>query len=292
MMDNRDTLIITQKRAISRYQFVILGIVSGFVGIFLILLADLFANPPLWRSLGVAFFASGTIPLLVELCTRREFENIMADRIVKAIGGSPLAERVEDIRTLLSLTADLREAGVIQVVRTRHFNFESFIDEAEPSAAICLLGVCMKGFTSTEVQTLLRRKLEDKCTIRFLTLDATSKFVEQRAIEEGRKPNDIREDIQSVDNLHQTWLSHRVPEGLRPQIEYGHYDDAPSYFLVSNGKRLIIGFYLRGGRGEEFPHMEVENCPGGISSAFLTHFDKLWKSRKEAQLTSDPSIAE
>ncbi len=45
---------------------------------------------------------------------------------------------------------------------------------------------------------------------------------------------------------------------------------------------MIVGFYLREDLGEFFPQLELEIKEGGIYSSFDTHFESLWKARREA----------
>jgi hypothetical protein len=48
-------------------------------------------------------------------------------------------------------------------------------------------------------------------------------------------------------------------------------------------KVMIVGFNLRGQRGEMFPHVELalEVRQGGIYQPFMDHFNALWDIRIE-----------
>lgn len=283
MEDEEISTIAKLKKAILRYQFIILGVVSAVTGFFLIVFAGRFADPEIARGFGIAFFASGSVGLLIEFCTRRHFEDLMSDHVRIAIEGSSWGPRLDAIKSLLSFGEDLRVLGIREVKRDRSaFDFSHFIQQAKPGSEIRLLGVCMMGFTNAPMQTLLKKKLGEGCTIKFLIIDAASEFVKQRALEEGREYEDIRVDIESSDTLHKNFIEHRVPQELRQNIELGHYDSAPSYFIVSISTSMVVGFYLREDRGEEFPHMELEIKEGGISATFQKHFESLWATRKEA----------
>jgi hypothetical protein len=94
---------------------------------------------------------------------------------------------------------------------------------------------------------------------------------------------------ESTNNLHHSFINFRIPANLRENIELGHYDLPATYLIVSTNKTMIVGFYLRAGRGELFPHLELEVKGGGIYASFLRHFDSLWDARKKVPI--DPRKA-
>jgi hypothetical protein len=142
----------------------------------------------------------------------------------------------------------------------------------------------MMSFTNGPIQALLQRKLEQGCTIKLLTMDSESGFVKLRALEEMRSLEDIRVEIEATNKLHHNFINVRIPANLRTNIELGHYDLPATYLIVSTNRTMIVGFYLRRGRGELFPHLELEAKGGGIYISFLEHFDSLWDARKEVQV--------
>lgn len=176
-------------------------------------------------------------------------------------------------------TADFAPLGVIRIHRQRPSTdyLQTVIKEAEAGAAIRLLGVCMMGFTNAPMQAVLSQKLQENCTIRFLTLAAESSFVDQRAIEENRTSEDIRNDITLSNQIHRNFIIQRIPQEYRDRIEMRHYDAHPNCFLLGTDSRMLVSFYLGGQRGEFLPHMELAVTRGGIFSVFENHFEALWE---------------
>lgn len=283
-METQQMPVLTQLKSILlRYRFIIMSLIVSMGGFLLILLKERMPFSDIARDFGLAFLTAGTIGLTVEFYTRRQFEALVVDRIGDALEASSITSRLDGINELLLLGNELRSLGLMKIHLTRPDDLSRFIQAADPETEIRLLGVCMMSLTGDPTQKLLQRKLEEGCIIRLLTLDSESEFVRQRAIEEGRDDDDIRTDIMASDKFYTNFIRHRIPEKLRPNIEVGHYYEAPMYFLVSTNRAMIVGFYLRGGRGELFPHLELEAKGGGIYVPFIKHFDSLWAARKEIQ---------
>ena len=280
--------------ALLRYRFILMALVMAMAGFLLIVFRDQLPHSEYWRDFGIAILTAGTIGLVVEFYTRRQFETLIADRILDAIETSSLNNRLNDINQLLSLGKEhnrllsleneLTALGLrkIHIVRS-DIDFARFLDEAEPGSEIRLLGVSMMSFTSDRMRAHIQKKLGEGCIIKLLILDSESAFVQRRAVEEARGYEDIHDDIEALDKLHRNFIGNLVPEHLRKNIELGHYDSAPTYMIVSTNRSMIVGFYLREGRGGLFPHLELEAKGGGIYISFQRHFDSLWAARKESQ---------
>jgi hypothetical protein len=170
-------------------------------------------------------------------------------------------------------------------------DFYGLLEAADEATEIRLLGVCMMSFTNGPMQGLLHTKLAQGCTIKFLTMDSDSEFVKLRAEEEERGLEDIRTEIHATNSLHRNFINLRIPAKLRQNIELRHYCLPATYLIVSTNKTMIVGFYLRRGRGEQFPHLELEAKGGGIYASFLQHFDSLWEAAKQAPLDQNQEAA-
>jgi hypothetical protein len=272
------------KSLLLRYRFILMALVMTMAGFLLIVFRDRLPHAEYWRDFGVAILTAGTIGVVVELYTRKQFETLIADRIVVAIESSSLTPRLDDINKLLSLGNELTSLGLRKIHTLRSpIDFAGLLEAADPGSEIRLLGVCMMSFANQPMQTLIQRKIEQGCTIKLLILDSDSEFVKLRALEEGRSLADIRVEIEATDRLHQNFIEVRLPQELRENIELGHYDFPPTYLIISTNRTMIVGFYLREARGELFPHLELEAKGGGIYIWFLRHFDSLWAARKESR---------
>jgi hypothetical protein len=283
-------------RSIYKYKIVIAALSAFLIGILLLVNKEHFLNEELARDLAIAVITAATAGLVVEFYVRREFESLIGESLVLAINKSQLPEELKqigvglnEVKSQLSVGRELSELGFIRAHVGRPMNqFDDFIRQAAPNTEICLLGICLMGFSNSHMQALFLKKLEEGCTIRMLTLVANSSHVDQRAGQEKRSPDDLRSDIFYSDKIHTNFINHRVPLDIRnKKIFLTYYDADPSYFILFTNKVMIVGFYLLGARGEAFPHLELHVKGGGIYESFKKHFDLLEESGKRFPLASD-----
>jgi hypothetical protein len=213
--------------------------------------------------------------------------------MLEAIEISSLPTRLENVHHLLSLGYEITSLGLrkIHTIKSPPIDFFGLLEAADPGSEIRLLGVCMMSFTNGPMQMLLQKKLEQGCTIKLLTMDSESEFVKLKGMDEERTFEDICGEIESTNRLHRTFINFRIPANLRENIELRHYDLPATYFIVSTNKTMIVGFYLRRGRGELFPHLELEAKEGGIYASFLQHFDSLWDQPKQVVIEQSREAA-
>ena len=281
---------IELKATVHRYKFLVLTLVVGAVGALLILYHRNLPSPEVSRDFGIALFAAGTVGVAVELLTRRQFRELVNDELSSAVNNSLLGRKLDEVLARGSLGGDLRELGVRRIHADRNaINFLDVIDDADPGTELRFLGVCLAGFVGRNTQVHLEKKLREKCRIRLLIIDPACDAVRWRAAEEDRAPETVKREIEGADEIHDSFVQTHVSQEYRGQIQLGHYNSQPSYFIVSTNKTMIVGFYLRGGLGEFFPQLELEIKAGGIHEAFSRHFELLWESRHEAAATvKDP----
>ena len=274
------------KSLLLRYRFIIMALVMAMLGFLLIAFGEHLPHGEIWRDFGIAMLTAGTLGIGVEFYTRKQFETLVADHILEAIEKSSLPPKLDNLNHLLFLGNEMTSLGLrrIHTISSPAIDFFGLLEAADPGTEIRLLGICMMSFTNGPMQMLLQKKLAQDCTVKLLTMDSESKFVQLRASEEGRNLEDIRVEIESTNNLHRSFINFRIPTDLQKNIELGHYDLPAAYLIVSTNKTMIVGFYLRTGRGEYFPHLELETKGGGIYTSFLNHFDSLWDVRKKAQI--------
>ena len=255
-----------------RSKFVIMALIMTLAGSLLIAFREVLPHAEYWRDFGIAILTAGALGLVVELNTRKEFETLIGDRVNEAI---ETCQKLQDIERLLCLGNELTAIGLRKLHTSRFsIDFNEFLKAADPGSEIKLLGISMTTFGHEQMRELLRKKLAQGCTIKLLILDSESQFVALRALEEHRDPAQFRKVIEAADTMHRFFIGSK-------NIELGHYDSAPAYFMVSTNRAMIIGFYLREGTGGHFPHLELEAKEGGAYMQFVKHFDSLWNARKE-----------
>jgi hypothetical protein len=186
------------------------------------------------------------------------------------------------------LTNDLRPFGLQRVYRSRReIDVRRFIKAAPSGSEIKMLGTALMCVTPWETQQIMIERLKDGCTFKLLSLNPDSPFVGQRAREEHRAVDEIKSVIGNTCEINQSFIA-TLPDNLRPKVSLLHYDAPPMCFMVSNSDIMIISFYLREQRGENFPHFEIEIKEGGIVKPFMDHFDSLWDEVQELQGVTEP----
>jgi hypothetical protein len=278
-------------RRLARSRFIQLGLTSGAIGFALMAVAefaldrtepDLIWLLHLCRDLGIALMVAGTVGIGAELATREEAMELVED-VVRESFQKVVEPKLDELGSLIR-SDNFRILGVKDVFpdRSEH-SCQRYLDETPPGNEIRLLGISMGYLASRDIQGDIRKKLEAGCTVKLLLLDLNSKYLEKRAIEEARQLENTPEEEQKLIDAFQ-----RDTKLWRPVYEYfaatfpperfklRYYDAPPGFFLIDNGVRMLVGFYLRGCSGDRCPHFELTKG-GATYEKFSNHFDLLWK---------------
>lgn len=272
---------LSLKKRLWRYRFLILALSLILAGVLLDFFHSHLPLPDLAGHIGIALLIAGTVGLGLELYTRKEFLEVVAETMDEVIRSSPLGSRLDELKGILMAGIDLRSLGVNRLeVNRRALDFASILKQAAPESEIKILGICLMSLDDARIRHILAEKLRAGCSIKILLLDPTSRAVEERAVDERRKYNNVRDEIEASENIHRVFVEEMRPKKLPGNIELGYYDRYPGYFLLAIHSLVVVGFYLRDYRGEDSPHMELEVKAGGLCEPFLRHFDAGWKARK------------
>lgn len=276
----QDDLANWRQKSFARL-FMLIGAFLCLGGVILLIVAQAFLQDGVLRSVlssfGCALIPAGTIIIAYEYYMRKEFLAHVQHSVQKALNESDLTRRVTELDKLISLTNDLRPFGLQKVYRDRmEIDVRELIASATPGRDIKMLGAALMCLNPWETQQVIIEKLREGCTFKLLSLDPKSEFVKQRAREEHREVDEIQHVIQNTCEISESFIS-TLPDDYRQKITLLHYDAPPMCFLVSNGDTMIVSFYLREQRGENFPHFQIEIKEGGVFKPFMDHFDSIWK---------------
>ena len=246
-------------------------------------------NPNVNYELGIAHALNKQVVIITQSIEDIPFDYRHVRAIIydtKRVNWQPdLSNRITNTLLSVSLEASLPDSslGIKHIYKDRiEIKFLDFIRAVKAGETIRLLGIILTDFTSRGIQGAIEEKLQLGCKVKLLLLSPNSRFARQRAIEEGRDPEEWEDELIAVNKSHQNFLR-RLPKGLRQNIELGHYDSPPSFSIYEMGDKVIIGFYLIGHKGELSPHFELEVREGGMYKPFINHFDSLWRAREEAR---------
>lgn len=297
------------------YKFAILMLVFFFCGLILVLFGEEHVGV-VFRDIGIALLIAGTVGLGVEFVARKEADKVLLyiarrsieehawpklREIGEAVDGlgtrssqgmeqvlsvsRNLEAKIQEVGFLL-VSNNLRAYGVTQMYSTRTPDLVSYINQAPRGSTIRLLAISLNRLASDAAETVIRRKLEEGCAIEALVIDPESRYVRIRALEEFEKRPATEAEVGSFVEAFVEKVRHRdyllrnmlydLPDHLRSRIEIRRYDAPTSYFLMDNNRTVLVGFYLRGLRGEECPHIELEVREGGAYHPFRRHFDAWW----------------
>jgi hypothetical protein len=289
MAPKTDKLIALLLQRLHHYEFVVLTTLAAILGAVLISVQYRFASREIARDFGIALFAAGTVGLAAELHTRRTFRELLQEDVRGAIDSSAVSQTLADVLAIGSLNGDLRELGIRRFYRKReNLNFAELIGSAEPGTGIRFLGVCLSGFVDRHTQSVIELKLSQNCSVKFLILDPHAEAVSEHATAENRPPEIIRRDIIGAQTLHDNFLTDRMAQRLRSQIELGYYTSVPKLFIFATKRTMIVGFYLRGQMGEFCPALELDVREGGLHVPFTRHFELMWNARAEQRPADYP----
>ncbi len=266
-------------QVILRYRFLFLAVLLFSAGAVLEVVA--------WQTgaeivghFAVALLIAGSAGLGLELYARKEFLRLVDESLKEVIEHSTLAAQIEELKKLTEAGRAVFSAGVSRVHMSREpISFSQVLERAEPNTEIRILGICLLSLART--QPFLEKKLEAGCRIKILLLDPECNAVKERAEDEGRPYDEVREEIEASERIHRIFVERMRPKGLRGNIELKYYDRYPSFFLLATQSLVVVGFYLRKSRGLECPHIELEVKGGGLYEPFLRHFDAAWAESKE-----------
>jgi hypothetical protein len=170
-------------------------------------------------------------------------------------------------------------------------NFLDLLQAAESGSEIMFLGMAMTTLSDVRIQDALENKLREGCKARLLSLYPKSHIVKQKALDEGRKPMELKKDLLSIDEHHRNFIKYRL-DGLVDRIEMGHYDEPLKYFLFITSAALIAGFYLPGARCAFLPHIQIDQRENSAYTAFQEYFNSLWERRIELRETKTDTLEE
>jgi hypothetical protein len=224
--------------------------------------------------------------MLSEMAPLRTDMSSLMSNLVKEL--TPLRQDIptlsialDNIRKCISLGATMYVLGIKQIHDDRlHSDLRSKLKEAGEQSEIKILGIIAAGVSDLAMDEIIEQKLKEGCKFKILCLNPASRFVEERAAEEDRDPAEMRADILSKIQGWKDFVQHRVPEDRRPQVELKCHDSTTRYFLFITGTLVVVGFYLGRSRGTTSTHLELEIKEGGMATAFIEHFDSLWKGAK------------
>jgi hypothetical protein len=187
----------------------------------------------------------------------------------------------QELKDLLRHDASFRELGVRKVLLDRlQDDLASYIAQASPECEIRLLGISMSKLA--DMRPLLTKKLRGGCRVKWLLLDPNSDYVEKRAMQEGQNVTAFKSIVSTWSAEHQFFVQSLSPD-LKANIELRHYAEFPACFIVDNGSKMLVGFYLRSS-GKDVPHLELDIKKDGAYVSFRKHFDSLWAAAERKTL--------
>lgn len=279
-------------------RFIQLGLASWAIGLALMAVAEFAMDRTepdlLWllhlsRDLGIALMVAGTVGIGAEFVTRKEAMELIED-VVRESLQEVVEPKLDELGGLIR-SDHFRILGVKDVFpeRSEH-SCQEYLEEAVPGSEIRLLGISMGYLASKDIQRDIEHKLGAGCTVKLLLLDLDSKHLLTRAIEEARQsastPGEEKKAIKAFLSDAKLWrpvyenFSGTLPPELSERFKLRYYDAPPGFFLIDNGARMLVGFYLRGCSGDRCPHFELTKG-GAAYEKFSNHFDLLWNWPEE-----------
>ena len=288
--DQNINALLVLRALVHKYRFIIIAISSCIIGIILLLFGKYGQLKEIFTSIGVALLTAGTVGLAVEHFTRKQFRELIGEKLKEVLAKSSIHNEVSDIAKLIKLGEEYNKLGIVKIEPNRkNCNCNDLILRAPKNTEICLMGICLRGFADAESHLLFQDKINEGCSIKMLTLNPESRLVQAREKDEKRDPGSVKSDIIATISLHCSFISRGDLENFRDRIGIHYYDSSPNYFILITELTAVVGFYLRDNLGELFPHMVLENKSGGIYQHFKNYFDSAWNEHVDSDACSVPT---
>jgi hypothetical protein len=272
----------------------------------------------LLRDIGIVLVTTGTVVFAADYITRKDFLTILSEEMMplrqevlefrlntlkemeplrKDVSSliarlleevrplkreiPSLSSALDDIRNCISLGSTMTILGIKQIHENRRkSNLLDHLSRVKGGSEVKLLGIIASEVSTVPMQGIMRDKVRAGCKFKILCLDPESNFVRQRAIEEARDYEDMKDDILNFNKVWRNFVERGLAKDIiEPgQVEFRYYNSTPRYFLFITDDVVIVGFYLGRRRGANGPHIELEIKETGIATAYIEHFDILWET--------------
>lgn len=116
------------------------------------------------------------------------------------------------------------------------------------------------------------QKARGSCHFKFLLLNPQSKYVKEKAIEEGDTPIGWKNEIEaSIERLHTLRDQHHL------NLEIRLFDSYPIFRIILVNSIMYFSWYPSGRRGSTSPMQISENINQSMYEPFSNYFNKLWE---------------
>ena len=132
-------------------------------------------------------------------------------------------------------------------------------------------------FESSEIEEIIKRKVNSGVKFRFLIVNPESKFVEEKALDEGDDPkawiHDIQASIARLNGLKSQIANKQSNNGVLLKI----YDALPIWRgLFIDNKYGYVTYYPHGKRGKQSQVLHLVNSIGKLYSPIFDQFNYFW----------------
>jgi len=145
-------------------------------------------------------------------------------------------------------------------------------------------GISAKSILSNdEFREIMIRKAKGNCEFKFLLLDPKSRFVADKALEEGDTAEGWKNEIEAnILRLRQLRDEHHL------NIEIKVYDQFPVFrLIIANSNLMYFGWYSGGLQGIRSPLLIVQNNQGSLYQPARLTFNDLWVRATEPSVITN-----
>ncbi len=224
---------------------------------------------PLWigfmDTIGVGLLPVATFLMIYEFDTRKAYQELVRSEFSEALS------------EVTAVCGDCHKSGLAALTDSRpKERLETFFSEAPNGSTLSVLGVALRDFLAVATEKAIIEAVRRGCNVRFLYLDPSSAAATTHSLNEGRAPDEVRDDIKGGEN---TWRrlkaeAQRINKGT---FEGRKYDSIPAWFMLISPDGICVGPYLRKNRGNVCPHIAFK-AGSLLEDRFRDHFESLWQT--------------
>lgn len=176
------------------------------------------------------------------------------------------------------------EWGMVQIYEKRsemNVNCDKYLSSCRKNLDFISLG--LKNFRDAATDTLMQR-IRLGVRVRIITSNPQSKYLRQKAIEEGSSEESIRDSIKDL-----IYWAQGINSGFGEKvIEIKLYDSLPMFSYQRIDEHIFLGPNLYGLSSQKTISYEYDGGRG--FDYFSKYFDKLWNDKKIVSIDKDSEL--
>ncbi len=206
------------------------------------------------------------------------------DWIWRRVGGDPLMNAIDELRSATTLLGDLRDTGLRRVFISRADAIERmnhFKVRIAQANQVDMMGIALgsRWINDPSFQEVIeKRSASGKTQFRIMVLDPEAQATAQRAFEEDKIESQRIAAIAGKTLGILSEIKKRLPKDKRDALQIKAIDQTNIYCSVIRADdQMLITKYIMHLTGSNSETLEVEGADSSLFKLYSAEFDQMWK---------------